>query len=106
MNAMRPRRRTALIANAKRAVTELGPMIARVRDVRGLTGPQIEKLTDYSIDRSALSRLESGRRIDPHVSTLLVLAVALDCDFFISRKGHIELRGTNLTERPKPKEER
>jgi transcriptional regulator with XRE-family HTH domain len=97
------RRRPALIANAKQALADLGPTIARVRDLRGLTGPQIEKLTDYSIDRSALSRLESGRRLDPHVSTLLVLAVALDCDFFISRRGHIEVRGTNLNERP-PKE--
>lgn len=102
----RPRRRPQLIANAKRAVGELGGMIAHVRDVRGLTGPQIEKLTDYAIDRSAISLIESGRRKDPHVSTLLILAVALDCDFFISRRGHIEIRGTNLKEVPIKKEER
>lgn len=93
------------MANAKKAVAGLGQTIARVRTVRGLTGPQIEKLTDYAIDRTALYRLENGVRVDPHVSTLIVLAVALDCDFLISRKGHIETRGTNLNEVPK-KEER
>ena len=97
----RPRRRPALMANAKRSIGELGETIARVRRVRGLSGPQIEKLTDYAIDRSAISLIESGKRSDPHVSTLLVLAVALDCDFIISRKGRIDVRGINLTEVPK-----
>jgi transcriptional regulator with XRE-family HTH domain len=83
--------------NARTAVADLGARLALVRDLRGLTGPQVERITDYSIDRSALSRIESGKRVDPHLSTLLVLAVAYDADFLISRRGHVEIRGTNLS---------
>lgn len=93
----RPRRRSALITNARAAIADFGHTLALVRELRGLTGPQVERITDYSINRSTLSLLESGKRVDPHLSTILVLCTAYEMDVLFTRKGRIEVRGTNLS---------
>lgn len=83
-------------ATARATARDFGRRVAEVRELRELSMPQIERLTGRAIERSALSRIEAGSRPNLSLTTVLLLAVALDCDFLVRRDGTIEIRGTNL----------
>lgn len=97
---MAPRVKTAVkrVVAARQAAAELGHRLALVRDLRGYTMGDVEKITDKAIERSALSRIENGSRSNPSLSSLIVLAVAYEMDLLIRRDGRIEIRGTNLSQ--------
>lgn len=92
----RTRKRPRLLANARKTAADLGERMGQVRRLRGLTMPQVERLTDWGIERSALSRIEAGTRKNPSLATLLMLCVAYDMDILLRRDGRIEIRGTDL----------
>ena len=97
---MAPRVQTAVkrVFTARQAAAELGHRLALVRDLRGYTMGDVEKLTEKAIERSALSRIENGSRANPSLASLIVLAVAYEMDLLIRRDGRIEIRGTNLAQ--------
>lgn len=90
--------RTERVKRARATAAELGHRLAQVRELRGLTMAQVEKVTAKGIERSALSRIENGSRPNPSLATLLMLAVAYDIDIKIRRDGTINMNGTKLTE--------
>jgi len=55
---------------------EIGGRIRRARLARGIT--QVELAQRLSTSQSWVSSLESGKIIDPHLSTLFRVAFALD----------------------------
>lgn len=97
---MPPRIETAVkrVVSARQAAAELGHRLAIVRELRGYTMAQVEKMTGKAIERSALSRIENGNRSNPSLATLIVLCVAYEMDVLIRRDGRIEIRGTQLSQ--------
>lgn len=78
---------------------ELGGLGQRLRDVRthrGISQRDVEKLTDNAITVAGVSRIETGDRLDPKVTSLLALALALDVDIKLCRNGTVQIQGTGL----------
>lgn len=93
---MRTRQRPKLLANARQTARDLGARMAQVRKLRGMSMSQVERVTDWGVERSALSRIENGGRTNPSLATVIMLCIAYDMDLLIRRDGRIEIRGTDL----------
>lgn len=74
----------------------LGSRLRDVRTTRELSQRDVEKVTDNALTTAGVSRLETGDRRDPQLSTLLTLCMAYDMDLLLTRRGEIKIRGTNL----------
>lgn len=86
------RLRPLILGRALESCATLGPKLAQVRAERDLSLRRVARLTDYGVDPSNLSRIESGGRQDPRISTLLVLCVAYGIDVTLTRDGEIKLK--------------
>lgn len=89
--------RPECVVAARQAVREFSGRLRLVRDLRGLSLGQVEKITGGALDRGKLSRFENPTgRANPSLTMMLLLAIAYDCDIHIRRDGTIEVTGTNL----------
>lgn len=84
--------------NARRTAAYLGITLANVRELRGMSMGQVARKTGGGVDASAVSRIENGSRANPSVATIILLAVAYDCDITFKRDGTIKVAGTKLTQ--------
>lgn len=73
-----------------------GRRLYHVRVRRGISQVDVANLTDGAISDATVSRLERGDRRDPVASTLLAICMAYDIDIRFTRRGVLEIQGTNL----------